>query len=364
MKAVVDATCFTGPRRTGIGNYGYHVCRALLRQGVDLEFLSFGEREGFPLDPERLEPLSAMERNFRGLIARRFFPRRGEGWFWCPFYSWPQGMERRAKVLLTVHDLLYLSEHSDRHMDRFTRAELRFKRKFTRAVERAHRFVAVSRATADHMEEVFGTPSADIAVAYPGVDRTFFTSPGPEKCLETGKKYGIDGPYSLCLSSVSPRRDIAAVIGAFAKIASSHPEARLVIAGSRSYSPEYTRHVESLAGWVGEGRVLFLDYVDSTDLPALYGGAVLFVSASRFEGFDMPVVEALSCGTPVAVSDIPVHREVSGGEASYFDAGDASALAEIMDEAFRKGQGDPLFHTPDRFTWDRSARVYRTIFAT
>lgn len=359
---VVDATCFTGPDRTGIGNYGYNICKTLLGKGEVLKFFTFGEREGFPLVPELLEPLSGIERNFRGLIARRFFPERGKDWFWCPFYSWPQGMERRARVLLTVHDLLYLSEHSDRHMERFTKKEIRFRKKFTRAIGRADRFVAVSRATADHMEEIFGIPSRDVSVAYPGVDRRFFVSPGPEACRKTGNRYGIDGSYCLCLSSLSPRRDIGTVIEAFAKVVRSHPEAYLVIAGSRSYSPEYTRHVESLAGQVGEGRIRLLDYVDGADLPAIYGGADLFVSASKYEGFDMPVVEALSCGTPVALSDIPVHREVCRDEARYFTVGDSGALAGIMDDAFLRGGTGRSFMTPDRFTWEAAADVYRSIF--
>jgi glycosyltransferase involved in cell wall biosynthesis len=355
---VVDATSFTTRTQTGIPNYAMKVSEQLLRiPGLKPRFFTFGEKALFPLPAESLHLLSPLERQVRWLIGRRLFsPGRGD-WFWCPFYSWPLGLEKCARVLLTVHDLLYRSSIGDRHADRFTPREKRFRVKFEQAIRKADHIVAVSEATADQVAEAFGIDKAAIPVAYPGVDTGFFRPIPAEETRQTANRYGIPGRFILALSSVSPRRNLETVIRAFAPVARVFPDVDLVIAGSRSYAPEYTETLEGLAAEISPGRIRFLDYIAFDDLPALYSGAELFVSASFLEGFDMPVVEAMACGTPVAVSGIPVHLEVCGENADSFEPRDAKTLAEIIEARLNRGKLHPVFD-PARFSWERSARVY------
>ena len=324
-KLVIDATQFTTRQKTGIPNYAFRVSEQLLHvPELETRFFTFGEPGLFPFLPERLYSL---------------------------------GIEKRARVILTVHDLLYRSSLGDRHAQRFTPREIRFRTKFELAIRRADRIVAVSETTADQTAETFRIDRESIPVAYPGVDTQFFRFVSPEPAREIAARQGVRGRYILALSSVSPRRNLETVIRTFSAIAPTIPDVDLVIAGNRSYSPEYTEQIETLAAEEAPGRVLFLDYIPEEALPALYSGAELFASASLFEGFDMPVVEAMACGTPAVVSGIPVHREVCGKAAETFEPLDDRTLAEIFETRLQKGKILPVFD-PGRFSWEKSAGVY------
>lgn len=357
-KLVIDATQFTTRQKTGIPNYALRVSEQLLQvPELETRFFTFGEPGLFPFPAERLHPLNPLEKQVRWLIGRRLFRPGKSDWFWCPFYSWPLGIEKRARVILTVHDLLYRSSLGDHHAGTFTPREKRFRARFEQAIRKADRIVAVSEATADQAAEAFGIDRKRIPVAYPGVDTEFFRPVAPEPAREIAARQGVRWRYILALASVSPRRNLETVLRAFSAIAPTIPDVALVIAGNRSYSPEYTEKIERLAAERAPGRVRFLDYIPEEALPALYSGAELFVSASLFEGFDMPVVEAMACGTPAAVSGIPVHREVCANSAEYFEPLDIRTLAEIFEARLQKGKNRPVFDT-GRFSWEKSARVY------
>lgn len=360
-KLVIDATHFTTRQKTGIPNYALRISEQLLRvPELETRFFTFGEPGLFPFPAERLHPLGPLEKQVRWLIGQRLFRPGKSDWFWCPFYSWPLGIEKRANVLLTVHDLLYRSTLGDRHAQHYTPREKRFRARFERAIRKADRIVAVSEATADQVSDAFGIDRERIPVAYPGVDTEFFRPAAPEHARETAARHGIGRRYILALASVSPRRNLETVIRAFSAIAPAIPDVDLVIAGNRSYSPEYTEIIERFAAETAPGRIRFLDYIPEEALPAIYSGAELFVSASLFEGFDMPVVEAMACGTPAVVSGIPVHREVCGNSADTFEPLDYRALAEILEARLTRQKLGPTFN-PGRFSWDESARFYAEI---
>jgi len=355
---VIDATQFTTRQRTGIPNYAFRVSEQLLHvPELETRFFTFGETGLFPFPPERLYSLGPLEKQARWLIGQRLFRPGKSDWFWCPFYSWPLGIEKRARVILTVHDLLYRSQLGDHHAGTFTPREQRFRTKFEQAISKADCIVAVSETTADQVSEAFGIDRERIPVAYPGVDTKFFRPVAPEHALKIAAQLGARRRYILSLASVSPRRNLETVLRAFSAIAPTIPDVDLVIAGNRSYSPEYTEIIERFAAETAPGRIRFLDYIPEEALTAIYSGAELFVSASLFEGFDMPVVEAMACGTPAVVSDIPVHREVCGNSAEYFEPLDIRTLAEIFETRLQKGKNLPVFD-PGRFSWEKSAGVY------
>jgi len=361
VSLVIDATSFSTRAMTGIPNYAMKVSEAILRAGeVETRFFTLGDPGCFPLPASRLQNLSWIERQARFLIGLRLFDPGTPTWFWCPFYSWPIGIERRTTVLLTVHDLLYRSLLGDRHEARFTPKERRFKAKFEDAIRKAHRIVAVSGTTADQVSELFGIDRESIPVAYPGLDRSVFAPVEAVKAREVARRCGIRDRFILALASVSPRRNIETPIKAFAAIAPKFPDVDLVIAGSLSYAPEYARKLQLMAAEEAPNRILFLDYIRSEDIPALYSKAEIFLSASLLEGFDMPVAEAMACGTPAVVSDIPVHREVCGKAAPVFDSRDSLSLAGILEHLLGRDKTAPLFD-PGRFSWDESAKIYTNL---
>lgn len=167
-------------------------------------------------------------------------------------------------------------------------------------------------------------------------------------------RYRLDRPYILAVGTVEPRKNLPGLIRSFGVLRRTiSSPLELVIAGRRGWE----RHLEVPEELVPHVR--FLGVVPDADLPALYSGAALFASSSLYEGFGLPLVEAMACGTVCVVSDLPVFREVGGEACLYADPKDPQALAERMMEGLQLS-ASPLargraLQRAATFTWEASA---------
>ena len=194
---------------------------------------------------------------------------------------------------------------------------------------------AISRYTADDAAHHLALPRERIRVAYPGVDPGF----RPE-----GRRAELGAPYVLTVATMEPRKNVQTLLKAFEVVRRDRPELLLAVAGgvAPGESPPPT----------GD-RVRLLGYVADDELAALYRGAALFVYPSLFEGFGMPVVEALASGVPTVVSAHPSLDEAAGEVAFRADPAQPDSLAQAMHYALDHGAGQReagLGHAA-RFTW-------------
>ena len=168
-------------------------------------------------------------------------------------------------------------------------------------------------------------------VAYPGIDPVFRAE---------GEAADLGGPYVLAVGTLEPRKNLPALVAAFAVLRQRHPELTLALAGLEGWEE---RPLEA------EG-VRLLGFVSDEELARLYRGAAAFAYPSRFEGFGMPVVEALASGVPAVVSSHPSLDEASGDAALRVDPDDTEAFAHALEQALGSPRGTGVEHA-SRFTW-------------
>jgi glycosyltransferase involved in cell wall biosynthesis len=246
--------------------------------------------------------------------------------------------------LTVFHDL----QHK-RHPEFFRPLDLLFWRALLYAsAHRSRRLIAVSEATRDDLVAFYRLPPEKIAVVPHGVDERMFDVAGrraPE-------------PFLLCVSTLHPHKNLGRLLGAFAGLRRARPEFRLVLAGLKGFA---TRAVEERIAELGLGQAVRLTgWLPRQELYELFRTAWAFVYPSTFEGFGMPVLEAMAAGVPTACSDIRPLREVAGDAALRFDPLDDLALSEsllrlVSDPAERARLSTAGPERARRFSWRRAA---------
>jgi glycosyltransferase involved in cell wall biosynthesis len=192
---------------------------------------------------------------------------------------------------------------------------------------RADRIVCISEATAGDVVSELGVERERISIVYPGVDEAFFhATPAPSAILG-------GAPYVLAVGTLNERKNLGVLIDAFAAVAKRDREVRLVIVGSPDRDAERIRQRIREQGV--ESRTVLLGFASDAELPGIVAGASLLVFPSLFEGYGMPVTEAMAAGTPVIASSDPSIDEAAGGAAMRFDPRDARALADALAKVLR-----------------------------
>jgi glycosyltransferase involved in cell wall biosynthesis len=311
MKAGVDVSPLV-QTRAGTARHVRGLLGALRgREGVELELLSFG-------GPGRVSSV-VRDAIWYPLGLRR--DGRGLDLLHCTTFRGPTGLG--VPVVLTVHDLAIL-----RYPEAFPRwHRLYGQTGLARTLRAADAIVAVSELTKQEVVDLVGIPAERVRVVPNGVDDAF-TEDGPAE----------DGEYVLAVATLEPRKNLGRAVEA-ARL--SGVELRVV--GARGWGGI------DVPGWVGE--------VPDAELAALYRGARAVLYPSLYEGFGLPVLEAMACGTPVVTSRGTAMEEVAGGAAVLADPLDASALAEALAEVdSRRPELVRLgLERAREFSWTRSA---------
>jgi glycosyltransferase involved in cell wall biosynthesis len=213
------------------------------------------------------------------------------------------------------------------------------------SAHRSRRLIAVSEATRDDLVRVYRLPPDRISVVHHGVERDFFTL--DRACSE---------PFVLCVSTLHPHKNLDRLIRAYAR---GKRDWRLTIVGMRGF---FARTIDVLIAALGlKDSVQLTGWIPREELLQLYARAHAVVYPSTFEGFGMPVLEAMAAGIPVACSDIPPLREVAGDAALFFDPLDEDAISIALDRIVtdaplraKLSQAGPK--RAGLFTWERAAR--------
>ncbi len=263
---------------------------------------------------------------------------------------------RGTRTLLTVHDLSFIRDPDS--ASPALRAYL--ERVVPRSVARADHILADSAATRQDLLTLYGVPAEKVSVLYSGVNAAF--RPVHDAALLAGvcARYGLRRPYILSLGTLQPRKNYIRLIRAFARACQSPAlrDTQLVIAGGVGWLYEAIFAEVDRLGL--RERVLFPGFVADADLPALYSAAALFVYPSLYEGFGLPVLEAMACGTPAVVSNASSLPEVAGDAALLVDPHDEAGLAQALeqaltDEGLRARLAARGLEQARRFTWAAAA---------
>jgi glycosyltransferase involved in cell wall biosynthesis len=264
----------------------------------------------------------------------------------------PFALHRRDRAVATVHDLGW-QVHPELYGDR---VRLMYRALFPWVVRRANRFIAVSRYTADDLVRRAGVPASRIEVVYHGLDPLFATP-------AAGTASADRPPYVLAVGGVSPRKNTRRLIEAFTRWrerGGHRAPYRLLITGT-SLDSDFLEEGSALPD-----HVSLLGYVDKAELPGLYAGAAVFLYPGIYEGFGLPILEAMACGAPVVTSTTGAAPEIAGGAAILVDPFDVTSIAEGLERATIAGEADGLRALGrDRvkhFDWDVAAAATEAVY--
>ena len=268
-----------------------------------------------------------------------------------------------TKTILTVHDLSFV------HVPEAAPPSLinYLNRVVPVSCDHADHIIADSYATRDDLIALYGITPDKITVIWSGVEERFKQITSPETLTEVRNKYQI--PQATCVLSVGtvqPRKNYSRVVRAIAKLRGQGHDIHLVIAGGKGWMEDELHR--TIAETQMNTTVHLIGYVDDEDLPALYSLSDCFVAPSLYEGFGIPVIEAMACGTPVVTSNVSSLPEVAGDAAITVAPRNIDDLANaifsiltdanIANDLVRKG-----LERAKEFTWERAARQLQSVYA-
>jgi glycosyltransferase involved in cell wall biosynthesis len=268
-----------------------------------------------------------------------------------------------AANVITIHDLttlLFPEFHTPQ-----VRALQDQKLRFTQT--QADVVIAVSESTKRDLEQHLGLDPSRVHVVHNGVDSSFHPLPAEDLVAALSPLGLAPQDYILNVGTIEPRKNLVRLLEAYARLWQTAPRTtpKLVVAGAKGWL--YERVFDRVDALGLEDHVIFLGRVESQVLPALYNGARLFVYPSLYEGFGLPVLEAMACGAPTITSDGSSLPEVAGDAAVLVDPHDVVQIAEAMGELLEDaGKCDRLRQAgPKRatqFTWEAAARQTLAIY--
>jgi len=235
------------------------------------------------------------------------------------------------------------------------------------SIRKADHIVAISESTKRDIVEHFKIPDDRITVVHGAAEDRFRRPADPARLAAVREKYRLPERYILFVGVIEPRKNVPGLLEAFASIAQRIPH-HLVVAGGLGWKYDSVFTTVRRLG-LGE-RVVFPGFIADEDLVPLYQGAELFVYPSFYEGFGLPVLEAMSCGVPVVTSNLSSLPEVTGNAAELVDPQDIGQIAEAMhrvltDEVRRRRMVQEGMARAADYSWDAAARtllgVYRSV---
>jgi len=259
-------------------------------------------------------------------------------------------------VVVTVHDVSFIE-----HPEFFRRAQaLQLRITVGRTVRRAARVLAPSEFSKRAILRAFGLPEERVVVVPNAVSDEFRPRPAAAAAEEIRRRYGIPSPFLLTVGDLQPRKNHEGLIRAFAELIRCDPKLphRLVIVGQDGWYGAQIRRMAARSGVVD--RIHFPGFVPDEDLRLFYAACEVFVFPSLYEGFGLPILEAMACGRAVACSNTTAMREVADAAAVLFDPRDLGQMMRairdlIADPELRARRERLGLDWAGRFSWDRTA---------
>ncbi|MBM3333693.1 glycosyltransferase family 4 protein [Candidatus Sumerlaeota bacterium] len=361
------------PRRSGIGHYTSQLLRHLAQVDSINQYVVFFNSFRQPMQHEPWMDSA----NFS--VRRRRIPGPALlfAWRWL---HWPAverfvgnvdmfhspasyiPPQRRGARVTTIHDLYFMRDPEACEMlgGRYLLATL------PRWLREMDRIIAISQSTRDDLIQIFGLQPERITVTYLGVEPSFGRVEDPQLCADVRARHHLPDRYILFVGTIEPRKNVERLIEAYATVRRERPDAPpLVIVGGRGKGAD---RVERAVASLGLSQcVIFAGYVERDDLPAIYSAAQLFVLPSLYEGFGLPVLEAMACQVPVVAGDTSSLREIVADRGVLVDPMRPSKIAEgivhvLTDEGLRAHCVERGLEFARQMTWERCARQTLAVY--
>jgi glycosyltransferase involved in cell wall biosynthesis len=388
LDVLVDMTALNTPsRERGIGRYVEHLCRALAARDTWPETAAGGQRLGiagltrlcghasqvidetlqFAGDPRvvvsnwQYQRHKLARRLFLGSVVRRLGPR-------LLHLPDPPGtpIDMRTPRIVTCHDLIPLVLAKQYLAPLPGARTLQWLRDYAR-YRTAGRVIAISAATRRDLIEHVGVPPERIDVVHSGVDHERFSPDAADgERQQISARLGFDAPFLLCLGASDARKNLPLLVRAFAESGVAR-DAMLVFAGPISVR-QRARLVETIGRSQLDGRVQILGYIDDALLVALYRQCLAYVFPSSYEGFGLPILEAMASGAATLTSGLSSLAEVAGDAALTLPSLDQDVLAAgirriATDGALRATLRQRGLEHVKAFTWERCAQQTLACYA-
>jgi len=228
------------------------------------------------------------------------------------------------------------------------------------SIAKADAIVAVSESTKQSLVEKFQVDPDKVIVAHLAAEPDHYRRSEAE-VAEAKAKYGIFGKYMLFVSTLEPRKNVEGIIRAYRALPQElRDEYSLVLAGGHGWRDEGIREAVHQARLAGD-KVITTGYIDTADKPALYSGAEVFLFPSHYEGFGLPIVEAMRCGTPVITANNSSLPEAAGDAALFVDSTNDEQLVSTIeqllgDKKLQEKLRKKGYAQAEKFSWDKCAR--------
>lgn len=366
---LLDTRMLVG-KQTGIGRYVTHLAQEMIAIApTDLSFSALC----LPTDkvPEGIKryvlegvasgarPMSLLQQ----LVVPWSVRQSGCDLYHYPSYDPPWLLPR--PFVATCYDIEPL-----RHPELFSARIVWYYRLFAIGLRRAERVIVISENTGRDLVDLLHIPPERIRVIYLGVDPSFRPVDNPQTLATVRQQYFLPERYVLYLGNTMPHKNLPRLIDAMAQVHRQEPDVALLLAGRRDKYRPAIKQAIAIAGL--ENVVRFLGGISEEDLPVLLSGAQVFAYPSLYEGFGLPVLEAMACGTPVLTSNRSSLPEVVGDCAIVVNPEDTTAIADgilrlLSSPAEAKRFSNAGIQRARQFSWELCAEqhmaVYREVLA-
>lgn len=364
MKIALNTT-IASKTRTGTGNYAVNLAAALMQMdhgheieiycNDDLHDWFAGQRNGHSATINGIKIKSSRRRVFweqtklSGELKKNGVDLLHSMAFTSPWMN-------SIKTVVTVHDLAFRKYPETIPLTK----RIYYRPIFSHSIKKADKVVVPSRAVRKSLCKTFHLNEEKVVCVTEGVTADFFNSMNEKTIDATRKKIGIAGPYLLTVGTLEPRKNLATILGAFNKLKTEKgiPH-QLVVAGKEGWLIK--KSMDESPDLISTG------YVSQQDLIALYRGAELFLFPSLYEGFGLPLLEAMAAGVPVIASELPVHREVCGEAALFANPLDEEEWRNTIDQLLQNSSQQKRLRTngierAKKFSWQKTAERTMEIY--
>ncbi len=355
-------------RKTGIGWYNHNLINAMKTESVEINGLMFNFLNRNKIELELSDqvlkdiksnyiiPYSVYRRIWRHIPIPydKMFDEKMDVYHFLNYIVPPVA---NGKVVLNIYDMVYKRFPETMH-DR-TRKNLEMN--LSNLSSRVDRIVTISEFSKSEILNYIDFDSNKIDIIYPGVDHRELRRKIDDKSLNSIKhKYGISKSYFIYIGTIEPRKNVETILNAFNElIVSRGKEFQLVLVGMKGW--KYESIMKMIHEKFNESDIIMTGYVDERTKISLLKGALGFVFPSYYEGFGLPVIEALAASTPTIVSNIPVFHEIAGESVLYTKTDDFNELKHQMEKLIdssdlRKELAEKGLMQVEEYTWENAAQ--------